>query len=159
MARIGITEAARRLGVSVDTVRRRVRKGELTAIRDNRGMWQVELPDNAPPPCIGRNNVALPYAVPMQDDPVPPDPALLAVLETALERERARVDAAELRADRAEARADRAEQWAETDRAAAAEREAQLRSQVETLTATTAQGAPLTWRDLVQWIRPTKGRE
>ena len=49
MARVGITEAARRLGVSVDSIRRRIRKGDLPAQRDNRGQWWLELADGAAP--------------------------------------------------------------------------------------------------------------
>ncbi len=49
MARLGIMEAAGRLGVSVDTVRRRIRKGELPAVRDNHGQWRLDLPDVAAP--------------------------------------------------------------------------------------------------------------
>jgi excisionase family DNA binding protein len=49
LARLGIMEAAIRLGVSTDTIRRRVRKGELPAIRDNHGQWRLDLPDDAAP--------------------------------------------------------------------------------------------------------------
>ncbi len=49
LARLGIMEAAVRLGVSTDTIRRRVRKGELPAIRDNHGQWRLDLPDDAAP--------------------------------------------------------------------------------------------------------------
>lgn len=50
MARASIPEAAARLGVSVDTVRRRVRSGRLPATRDARGRYVVELPDGSPAP-------------------------------------------------------------------------------------------------------------
>ena len=46
MARVGIAEAAQRLGVSVDAIRRRIRKGDLPAQRDNRGQWWLELADD-----------------------------------------------------------------------------------------------------------------
>lgn len=46
MARVGIAEAAQRLGVSVDSIRRRIRKGDLPAQRDNRGQWWLELADD-----------------------------------------------------------------------------------------------------------------
>ena len=36
-----ITEAAQRLGVSIDTVRRRIKSGEIDAQRDNVGKWWV----------------------------------------------------------------------------------------------------------------------
>lgn len=50
MERVPITEAASRLGVSTDTVRRRIRKGELPAHqqRTPQGyVWMVELPEDA----------------------------------------------------------------------------------------------------------------
>ncbi|MGH7777726.1 MAG: helix-turn-helix domain-containing protein [Candidatus Dormibacterales bacterium] len=54
MARAGIPEAAARLGVSVDTVRRRVRAGRLAASRDERGRYLVEIPEpRRPGPPIG----------------------------------------------------------------------------------------------------------
>ena len=141
MARIGITEAAQQLGLSPDTIRRRIRKGQLTAIRDNRGMWQIDVPDDATAePCIGRNNVAPPYAAPMQ-----PDSAALDMLREQLQHERERADRAEARSDRIEARADQ-------DRAAAAEREAWLRSRIEALTV-----RPLAWRDVLAWWRKGSG--
>ena len=49
MDRLTITQAAARLGVSVDTIRRRVRKGELNANRDNKGQWWLELADDVQP--------------------------------------------------------------------------------------------------------------
>src|SRR3954447_26162104 len=69
MARVGITEAAARLGLSVDSIRRRVRKGELSARRDNQGIWQVELPDDAAAVHMQPSAMPMqapPYAVPMQ---------------------------------------------------------------------------------------------
>lgn len=45
MAELLIQDAARKLGVSDETVRRRVKAGELTARRDPRGRWLVLLPD------------------------------------------------------------------------------------------------------------------
>lgn len=43
-----ISEVAARFGVSVDTVRRRVRRGLLRARRDNHGQWWVELDSEVP---------------------------------------------------------------------------------------------------------------
>jgi len=46
---ISVGEAAKRLGVSTDTVRRRIGKGELLAHREPTPQgfrWEVELPDN-----------------------------------------------------------------------------------------------------------------
>ena len=82
----------------------------------------------------------------------------------ALERERNRVNVAEARADRIEAvtaereavaqvRVDRIEARAEQDRAAAAEREGQLRGQVEALMLAAVRREPVTWRDVLAWIR------
>src|SRR4051812_25693082 len=47
-----MAEAAKRLGVSADTVKRRIQRGELQAQREARPQgyrWIVELPDDAPP--------------------------------------------------------------------------------------------------------------
>lgn len=84
-----ITEAAKRLGVSMDTIRRRVRKGEISAQRDNHGQWRLELPDNtapAPQSPAYVPSLAPPYepmqpldALPMQP-PGPPDMALVDAL-------------------------------------------------------------------------------
>ena len=45
VAQLPISEAALQLGVSVDTVRRRIRSGELSAELDSRGRYLVEVPD------------------------------------------------------------------------------------------------------------------
>jgi len=50
MTAVSIPDAAERLGVSIDTVRRRVRRGELLAERDTRGHWRVTIPDDVPMP-------------------------------------------------------------------------------------------------------------
>ena len=42
--RLSVTEAALRLGVSVDTVRRRIKTKDLKAQRDNSGKWWVLVP-------------------------------------------------------------------------------------------------------------------
>src|SRR3954447_25314138 len=47
MARVGVLEAAARLGLSADTVRRRLRAGTLTAQQDNKGQWWIEVADAA----------------------------------------------------------------------------------------------------------------
>jgi len=49
--KVSIGEAAHRLGVSTDTVRRRISRGELTAHKDSTPpyRWEVELEDNQPP--------------------------------------------------------------------------------------------------------------
>jgi hypothetical protein len=51
MAKVSIAEAAHRLGISQDTVRKRLRLGELTGtqVRAPGGFrWMVELPDDVP---------------------------------------------------------------------------------------------------------------
>ena len=68
MARVGIAEAATRLGLSVDGIRHRVRKGELNARRDNKGVWWVDVPDEVPMQPAKVPMLAPAYAVPMQDE-------------------------------------------------------------------------------------------
>ncbi len=46
---VGIAEAAKRLGVAQDTIRRRIRKGDLVAYQEHRPqgyIWLVELPED-----------------------------------------------------------------------------------------------------------------
>lgn len=102
MARLGIMEAAVRLGVSVDTVRRRIRKGELAAVRDNRGQWRLNLPDDATP------------GQPMQPTGGSPAPAMLPPAHTATQDAYAGIaDALRLQVADLQARLDRAEERAE----------------------------------------------
>lgn len=69
MARVTITEAAQRLNLSPDSIRRRIRKRELPAQRDNKGQWWCDVPDNllpeAAPGSIAPASLAPLYA-PMQ---------------------------------------------------------------------------------------------
>ena len=60
MAWVSIRETAAALGVSPDTVRRRIRAGQLEARKAN-GRWQVKVPDAAaaPPPEPARDATAL----------------------------------------------------------------------------------------------------
>jgi hypothetical protein len=46
--RVSIAEAAARLGTSIDTIRRRVKRRQLDAQRDNGGKWWVLLPADLP---------------------------------------------------------------------------------------------------------------
>ncbi|KAF0138362.1 MAG: hypothetical protein FD153_1367 [Rhodospirillaceae bacterium] len=48
LIRLSVAEAALRLGVSVDTVRRRIRAKDLKAQRDNTGKWWVLVPTSLP---------------------------------------------------------------------------------------------------------------
>jgi excisionase family DNA binding protein len=53
MQQVSIDEAARRLSVSQDTIRRRIRNGELQAHQETRPqgyIWRVTLPDEEPEP-------------------------------------------------------------------------------------------------------------
>ncbi len=45
MARYPIGEAARRMGVSKVSLRSRVQRGTMNAIKDAAGVWQIEVPD------------------------------------------------------------------------------------------------------------------
>jgi excisionase family DNA binding protein len=49
MAEVTIAQAAATLGVSDDTIRRRIKAGELDAREDERGRKLVTLPDETPP--------------------------------------------------------------------------------------------------------------
>lgn len=59
MADLSIPEAAAALGVHIETVRRRIRRGELLARRNGRGRYVVSLPDDDTTPA---------YAAPTQQD-------------------------------------------------------------------------------------------
>lgn len=53
MARLTITQAAERLGVSTDTIRRRIKRGQLQAEKEARpqgSRWMVEIADEDVPP-------------------------------------------------------------------------------------------------------------
>ena len=63
MQQVSIDEAARLLGVSQDTIRRRIRNGELKAHQETRPqgyVWRVILPDEEPEP-EGQNHVGDTY--------------------------------------------------------------------------------------------------
>jgi excisionase family DNA binding protein len=63
MQQVSIDEAARLLGVSQDTIRRRIRNGELKAHQETRPqgyVWRVILPDKEPEP-EGQNHVGNTY--------------------------------------------------------------------------------------------------
>ena len=172
MARIGITETAARLGVSVDSIRRRIRKGELAAERDNRGQWWIELADNAAPAVpmqsvddrIGSASIApaqLPMQMPMQPPPSDPRDATIealkgevSTLREALARERDRVDVVRLegqeareRTDRVMAGRDQVLQEREDARVRAAAAEGELKAVREAL----AEAQRPAWRRLLGW--------
>jgi hypothetical protein len=84
--RLCIADAAARLGVSPDTVRRKLKRGQLRAQRDNHGQWWVEVPADAKP------------GEPMQRaayEPTPdPSAALVEELRSQISRLRTDLDAA-----------------------------------------------------------------
>jgi len=165
MARIGITETAARLGVSVDSIRRRIRKGELAAERDNRGQWWIELADNAAPAVpmqsvddrIGSASIApaqLPMQMPMQPPPSDPRDATIealkgevSTLREALARERDRVDVVRLEGQEARERTDRVMAGREDARVRAAAAEGELKAVREAL----AEAQRPAWRRLLGW--------
>src|SRR3954447_5997849 len=49
IVRLSVADAAARLGISTDTVRRKLKRGQLQAKRDNHGQWWVEVPADAKP--------------------------------------------------------------------------------------------------------------
>jgi excisionase family DNA binding protein len=53
MSEMSISEAATALGVSPETIRRRARRGELPARKDDRGRYRVLLDGGLPPPPPG----------------------------------------------------------------------------------------------------------
>jgi len=68
MTAVSIPDAAERLGVSIDTVRRRVRRGELLAERDTRGHWRVMFPDDVPMPAYEDDSTIHTHAYAARDD-------------------------------------------------------------------------------------------
>lgn len=141
MARTSITDAAALLGVSVDSIRRRLRSGALPGVRDNRGQWWLDLPDDMPPeaalPSV-EERLAPAMLAPAQQPMQPPDPALVDTLRDQV-------------ADLAR-RLDRAEACGAADREAAAAREAELRQTAE------RQGRELTVALLRTAIAETEAR-
>jgi len=61
--RVTIREAAERLGVSPDTVKRRIKRGDLRATKEEtprggKGIWMIDLPDDLPNPGAGDSDQA-----------------------------------------------------------------------------------------------------
>lgn len=131
MARVPITEAARLLDLSPDSIRRRIRKGKLPASRDNRSQWWVEVPDNLPhapaPDRQGSATLAPPYA-PMHVPVQTLDADLVDALRTQVADLTAQLDRVET-----ERHTDRAE-W-QVERTAAQAERARLLAIIETLAA------------------------
>jgi excisionase family DNA binding protein len=90
-----VADAAAHMGVSVHTLRRRIRRGELEAVKDGRGRYLVKVEDTWPLPGEGGGHAA-PASLHTPAD----EPAEVAVL-----RERVASLEAELEARRREAEA------------------------------------------------------
>jgi excisionase family DNA binding protein len=91
---MSISEAANRLNVSVDSVRRRLRSGVIHGERDGRGQWWLDLPDNIQPerqPPSVDERLALGMAVPAHDEP----DLLIKSLQTTIDDLRSRLDRSE----------------------------------------------------------------
>ncbi len=111
MVKVSVTEAASRLNVSIDSVRRRLRSGSVMGERDQRGQWWIDLPDNVQPeiqpPSIDQK-FAIGVATPLQRrDNV--NEELLDALYAQIADLHARLDSseAERRADKEKAAAER----------------------------------------------------
>ena len=87
MGRISTTEAARRHGVSAQTIRRWIASGKLRGVRDNHGNMLVE--DVAPPAPYVATSVATPVATP-EMMPVSVHLAMMARRDADIEAERQR---------------------------------------------------------------------
>ena len=113
MAQMSITEAASRLNVSVDSVRRRLRSGALCGARDERGQWWLDVSDNVKPetpnPSVDQR-LALGVAIPAQN-PSRVANDLVEALQDRIDDLLARLDKAE-----AERRDDKAKAASERDR-------------------------------------------
>jgi len=113
MAKMTISTAASRLNVSVDSVRRRLRSGMINGVRDERGPWWLDLPDDIQPepqqPSVDQK-LALGMALPASnaaDDPY----GMIETLQARIADLLARLDRSEQ-----ERREDKAKASAERDR-------------------------------------------
>jgi hypothetical protein len=113
MAKMTISTAASRLNVSVDSVRRRLRSGMINGVRDERGQWWLDLPDDIQPepqqPSVDQK-LALGMALPASnaaDDPY----GIIETLQARISDLLARLDRSEQ-----ERREDKAKASAERDR-------------------------------------------
>ena len=98
MPSLPLADAAAHMGVSVHTLRRRIRRGELEAVKDDRGRYLVKVEDTWPQPAGGGGHAA-PASLHTPAD----DPAAAAVLrervarlEDELEARRREAEAAEV---------------------------------------------------------------
>jgi hypothetical protein len=97
MAKMSISAAASQLNVSVDSIRRRLRSGVINGVRDDRGQWWLDLPDNVQPetprPSIDQK-MALGMAVPASN--VAEDPyGIIETLQARIDDLLARLESSE----------------------------------------------------------------
>jgi hypothetical protein len=83
-----LADAAAHMRVSVDTLRRRIRRGEVEAVKDDRGRYLVKVADTWPLPGEGGG-----YAAPASLDAAPGDLAEVAVLRKRVHRLEAELEA------------------------------------------------------------------
>jgi hypothetical protein len=128
---VDVLEAAKRLGITPDAVRSKVRRGKLDGYRDNRGNWRIVLPDTTPT-VNGRDSDTTTGAL--------------------IQELRERAERAEARAERLEGQADDARRRADdlADRLAAVERERHAdHAELGRLRAELEQARRLWWRRLI----------
>jgi hypothetical protein len=98
VASLPLADAAAHMGVPVNTLRRRIRRGELEAFKDDRGRYLVKVEDTWPPPGGGGGHAAPASLHTPADDPA--EVAVLrqrvASLEAELEARRREAEAAEV---------------------------------------------------------------
>jgi hypothetical protein len=134
-----LTEAAERIGLTVEAIRQRIKRGRLEAVKGNDGLLRVRLTSAdmeafANRPATGHPAPTMTGQATGDDRLTNALQAAAAALREAIGRERERADKAEARAGQAETRAERAEAEREAARVAAARAEGEavaLRGQVQ----------------------------
>ena len=92
---VSIPEAAQRLNISIDSIRRRVRSGALPASRDERGQWWLDIADDeqaATKPIDDGERLGLGVGTPLQRNE---RESLIIALEDQADDLRARLDRSE----------------------------------------------------------------
>jgi len=91
---VSIPEAAQRLNVSVDTIRRQVRSGTLPANRDEKGQWWLDLSDDEQPTtkAADGDHMTLGACTPLQRNE---RESLISALEDQVDDLKARLDRSE----------------------------------------------------------------
>ena len=102
---VSIQEAAQRMNVSVDSIRRRIRTGVLPANRDGKGQWWLDLPADGTANAVG-GELGLGVGTPLQRHE---RESLIGALEDQVDDLKARLDRCEheRREDAATSRAER----------------------------------------------------